>query len=183
MERIDPRARSDAYGSRLNRSHSPLLANVVPWASILIASFLPVFFIAAALPMIPPFGYLMLIGWRLSRPGLLPVWAGIPLGIFDDLYSGQPFGFALLTWSVTMLAIEAMEMRLPWRSFLQDWLVASLLAALYLGSGWILSGATPTLPSLIALVPQIVLTIFVFPIVSRLVARLDLLRLWRWKRV
>ena len=183
MERIDPRARSDAYGSRLNRSHSPLLANIVPWFSIMVASLLPVFVIAAALPMVPPLGFLMLLAWRLGRPGLLPVWAGIPLGLFDDLYSGQPFGFAILTWSLAMLAIEAVEMRIPWRAFWQDWGIAAVLGALYLGSGWLLSGVSPTFPSLIALVPQLVLTVLLFPIASRVVARLDLWRLWRWKRV
>lgn len=183
MERIDPRARSDAYGSRLNRSHSPLVANVVPWASIMIGSLLPVFAIAAALPLVPPLGFLMLIGWRLVRPGLLPVWAGLPLGLFDDLFSGQPFGFAVLTWSASLLAVEALEMRMPWRSFWQDWFTASLLGLAYILAGWLLSGATPTLPSLVAIVPQLVLTILLFPIVTRIVARLDLWRLWRWKRV
>lgn len=183
MDRNDPRARSDAYGSRINRSHSPFLANVIPWLSIMLASFLPIFAIAAALPMFPPLGFLMLIGWRLVRPGLLPVWAGFPLGLFDDLYSGQPFGFAILTWSISMLVIEALEMRLPWRAFWQDWFTAGILALAYLMLGWVLSGASPTLPSLVALVPQLILSILLFPILARVVARLDELRLKRWKRV
>lgn len=183
MERIDPRARSDAYGSRINRSHSPLLANIMPWASIMAGSILPVFFMVAAMPVVPPLGFLMLVGWRLVRPGLLPVWAGIPLGIFDDLFNGQPFGFGILTWSVAMLVIEAIEMRLPWREFWQDWLIAVLLGVLYLTSGWLLSGASPTLPSLTAIVPQLVLTILIFPIMTRIVAQLDLWRLRRWKRL
>ena len=99
MERNDPRARTDAYGSRINRSHSNMLANAVPWASIMVASILPVFPIATALPVVPPLGLLMLLGWRLVRPGLLPVWAGLPLGLIDDLFSGQPFGFAMFVWS------------------------------------------------------------------------------------
>ena len=41
MERNDPRSRSDAYGSRINRSHSPIIANAVPWISIVIGSILP----------------------------------------------------------------------------------------------------------------------------------------------
>ena len=183
MERIDPRARSDAYGSRLNRSHSPLVANVVPWLSIVLASLLPIFFVAAGLPILPPLGFLMLLGWRLFRPGLLPVWAGIPLGLFDDLFSGQPFGFAILTWSLAMLVIEALELRLPWRAFWQDWLSAAVLSIFYLLAGWLLSGASPSLASLIALVPQILLTLLLFPVVARVVARLDLWRLWRWKRL
>ena len=183
MERIDPRARSDAYGSRLNRSHSPIIANVVPWASIMLASIVPIFAMATALPIVPPLGFLMLLGWRMVRPGLLPVWAGIPLGVFDDLFNGQPFGFAVFTWSLTLLAIELLELRLPLRSFWQDWLSAGMLLILYLTAGWLLSGGGPGLTSLIAMVPQVVLSILLFPLVSRAVARLDLLRLWRWRRL
>ncbi|UOR14932.1 rod shape-determining protein MreD [Qipengyuania aquimaris] len=183
MERNDPRARSDAYGSRINRSHSPLLANIIPWASILIASLLPIFAVAAALPMVPPLGFMLLIAWRLVRPGLLPVWAGFPLGLFDDLYSGQPFGFAILTWSVVMLVIELIENRWPWRAFWQDWFTACILLSIYLLVGWLLSGATPTLHSLIGVVPQFVLSILIFPLIARMVGWFDDLRLRRWKRV
>ena len=183
MERMDPRARSDAYGSRINRSHSPLLANILPWISILMASLLPMFVIASALPIIPPLGFLMLITWRLVRPGLLPVWAGFPLGLFDDLYSGQPFCFAIMFWSASMLVIEAIEMRWPWRAFWQDWFTATTLITAYLVGGWLLSGASPNLNSLVALVPQLSISILLFPLFARLVAHLDEFRLRRWRRV
>ncbi len=181
MERIDPRARSDAYGNRINRSHSALLANIVPWASILLGSILPLFLIASALPIMPPVGFLFLLGWRLVRPGLLPVWAGLPLGMFDDLFSGQPFGFGILTWSLALIAIELIETRLPWRSFWQDWFTAGIVTSVYLIAGWLLSGGSPTLHSLVALVPQLVLSILLFPVLARLIARLDQFRLHRWK--
>lgn len=183
MDRMDPRARSDAYGSRINRSHSPLLANVLPWMSILLGSLIPFFVIAGALPMVPPLGFLMLIGWRLVRPGLLPVWAGFPLGLFDDLYSGQPFGFAILFWSASLLVIEAIELRWPWRVFWQDWFTASILVIAYLVGGWLLSGATPNFHSLVALLPQLFISILVFPLIARLIAHLDAFRLRRWRRV
>jgi rod shape-determining protein MreD len=181
MERIDPRSRSDAYGSRINRSHSPLLANIVPWISILVASILPTFFIATALPLVPPTGLLMLLAWRLVRPGLLPVWAGFPLGAFDDLYSGQPFGSAIFLWSAIMLSLEALDLRLPWRSFAQDWFTAGLALVAYCLAALALSGATPNLASLVALGPQIVLALFLFPLAARIVAGLDRLRLSRWR--
>ena len=151
MERNDPRSRSDAYGSRINRSHSSLLANVVPWVSIMV------------------------------RPGLMPIWAGMPLGLLDDLYNGQPFGFAIFTWSLIMIVIELIETRLPWRTFWQDWFTACILIFGYLLAGWLLSGGQPTFHSLIALIPQLVLTILLFPIAARLVAMLDRFRLTRWK--
>lgn len=181
MERINPRSRSDTYGSRINRSHSTVLANAMPWISILLASFLPVFFIATALPLLPPTGFLLLIAWRLVRPGLLPVWAGFPLGLFDDLFSGQPFGSAIFLWSAALLAIEAMEMRLPWRTFVQDWFTAGIAVALYCLLGMAFSGAPPSLATLIALGPQIVLSILLFPLAARIVAALDRLRLRRWR--
>lgn len=181
MERNDPRSRSDAYGSRINRSHSPFLANLVPWVSIPLASILPIFAIATALPIVPPFGYLLLLAWRLVRPGLLPVWVGIPLGLFDDLFNGQPFGFAVFTWSASLLVIEIIEARFPWRAFWQDWFTASILIFCYLLFGWLLSGATPNLHSLVAMVPQLVLTILLFPIAARFVSLLDRVRLTRWR--
>lgn len=181
MERYAPRARSDAYGRRINREHSPLVAVVLPWMSILAGSMLPIFFIATALPLVPPTGFLMLIAWRLLRPGLLPVWAGFPLGLFDDLFSGQPLGSAMFLWSLTMIAIEILDRRIPWRSFLQDWMAATLALLAYLLAAFLLSGAQPSLPALIALGPQAMLAVLLFPAAARLASSLDRLRLTRWK--
>lgn len=181
MERYAPRARSDAYGRRINRAHSPTIALAVPWLSILAASLLPVFFIASALPLVPPAGFVMLVAWRLVRPGLLPVWAGFPLGLFDDLFSGQPLGSAVLLWSLTMIAIELLDRRIPWRSFPQDWIAATLALLGYLLAAFVLSGATATAPALVALGPQALLSVLLFPAAARLVATLDRLRLTRYR--
>jgi rod shape-determining protein MreD len=181
MERYAPNARSDAYGRRINREHSPLLAMAVPWLTILFGSLLPMFFIATALPLVPPLGYLMLLGWRLVRPGLLPVWAGFPLGLFDDLFSGQPLGCGVLLWSVTMFAVDLLDRRIPWRSFVQDWAAATLALSAYLLTAYALSGAQPSLPSLVALGPQALLSVALFPAAARLVAALDRLRLTRYR--
>lgn len=181
MERYAPRARSDAYGRRINREHSPIIASAAPWLSIVIASLLPMFFIASALPLVPPAGFLMLVAWRLVRPGLLPVWAGLPLGLFDDLFSGQPLGSAVLLWSLTMIAIELLDRRLPWRSFPQDWIAATLALLGYLLAAFLVSGATATGPALVALGPQALLCVLLFPAAARLVATLDRLRLTRYR--
>ena len=179
MERINPRSRSDAYGSRINRAHSPALAHTVPWISIAMASLIPMFPIATALPYMPPLGFIMLIAWRMQRPGLLPVWAGFPLGLFDDLYSGQPFGSAIALWSLAMIALEMLETRFPWRHFLIDWITAAGLIMTYLLLGMLLSGAEMSWPLMVAILPQIVVSILIYPILSRLVARLDRFRLMR----
>lgn len=182
MERYAPDARSDAYGRRINREHSPLIALAVPWLSILIASLLPLFFMATALPLVPPTGFLMLVAWRLVRPGLLPVWAGFPLGLFDDLFSGQPLGSAMLLWSITMIAIELFDRRIPWRSFAQDWIAASLTLLGYLLAAFVFSGASASAPALLALGPQALLSVLLFPAAARIVASLDRMRLTRYRK-
>lgn len=181
MERYAPRARSDAYGRRINREHSRVVALAAPWLSILLGSLLPQFFIATALPLVPPTGLLLLLAWRLVRPGLLPVWAGFPLGLFDDLFSGQPLGSAALLWSLTMIAIELLDRRIPWRSFLQDWLAATSALLSYLLAAFLVSGASATAPALVALGPQALLSVLLFPAAARLVATLDRLRLTRYR--
>ncbi len=181
MERYAPRARSDAYGRRINREHSPLLATALPWLSILLGSLLPMVFIATALPLVPPLGYLVLLAWRLVRPGLLPVWAGLPLGLFDDLFSGQPLGSGVLLWSLTMIGLELLDSRIPWRSFAQDWIAASMVLVAYLLLSYGVSGAVPGGPSVVALGPQLALSILLFPAAARLVSTLDRLRLTRYK--
>ncbi len=179
MDRIDHRSRRDAYGRRINRDHSSALAYSVPWISILLASLIPVFAIASAVPFVPPFGLMMLIAWRLVRPGLLPIWAGFPLGMVDDLFSGQPFGSAIFLWSVVMLAIEVIEARFPWRNFVQDWFIAANILTVYLVLAALLSGGMIGLASLAALGPQLLLSLLLMPIISRMVARLDRFRLLR----
>lgn len=182
-EQLNPRSRSDPYGSRINREHSRVLAYAIPWMTMLAASVLPVFFMASAMPLVPPTGFIMLIAWRLIRPGLLPVWAGLPLGLFNDLFSGQPLGSAAMLWSLALLAIEGVEMRFPWRGFLQDWMTASglIIACLLLAA--VVSGAPLSLMIFKVLWLQSLLSVLLYPIIARMVARLDRLRLTRWRVV
>ena len=180
---LKPRSRPNPYGKRINREPSPLLANSVPYATIVLGSMLPLLLVTSTMPIVPPLGFMMLVGWRLMRPGLLPSWVGLPLGAIDDLFSGQPFGSAILLWSVTMLAIEWFETRVPWRGFLQDWLAAALACAGYVLAAAAFSGAkiNPTLA--IAIMPQLLASILAFPLISVLVATFDRLRLQRIRKV
>jgi rod shape-determining protein MreD len=183
IEQLNPRSRSDAFGSKLDRAPSPILAVAVPWATILIGSLAPFLPVISPAPILPPFGFLFMIAWRLMRPGLLPLWAGLPLGLFDDLFSGQPLGSATLLFSLTLIAIELVEARFPWRSFWQDWLTASILITAYLATAALISGAELTLLQLQVIGPQLLLSIIVFPIIGRMTALLDRLRLMRVRRL
>jgi rod shape-determining protein MreD len=95
----------------------------------------------------------------------------------DDLFSGQPFGSAGLLWSLAMLALEIIDSRAIWRDFFQDWLIASLLiTAVLLGGLWI-AGLAHAAPEPSLLIPQIILSILLYPLVVRICARLDCWRL------
>ena len=128
-------------------------------------------------PILPPFGFLMFLSWRLMRPGLLPVWSGVPFGLMDDVFSGQPFGSAGLLWSLALLAIEVVDSRAIWRASHQDWLVASLLIALVLLGGLWIAGLALAAPGPVILLPQVILSILLYPLVVRICARLDSWRL------
>lgn len=183
MERLDPRARSDMYGRRINRVASPWRANSVPYLTIMLGSLLPLLLIADLMPLSPSLGFLMLLGWRMVRPGLLPLWAGAPLGAFDDLFSGQPFGSAILLWSLALIAIEMIETRFPWRGFWQDWFTAGVIALVYWFAALLLSGAGMTMEMLAVALPQALLSLLLYPIIARMVAGLDRFRLARARKI
>jgi rod shape-determining protein MreD len=183
MEQLNPQSRRDPYGSRINRRESLILAYGLPWATILLGSLTPWLPVIAPAPVLPPFGFLLLLAWRLLRPGLLPPWAGLPLGLFDDLYSGQPMGSGVLLFSIALIIIELIEIRFPWRNFWLDWLTATGLVVPYLVVAALLSGAKLTVVQLGVIAPQILLSVVLFPVIARMVAMLDRLRLTRVLRV
>lgn len=183
MERLNPSARSDVFGKKINRDQSPVLVYGMPWITVLLASLSPLLPIIAPAPILPPLGFLMLLAWRLLRPGLLPLWAGFPLGLFDDLFSGQPFGSAILLFSITMIALELMEQRFPWRGFWQDWLTAAVFLLAYIPISALISGGKIGLIQLPLILPQLLLAIVIFPLVARIVSLLDKFRLLRLRRI
>ncbi|NJO13793.1 MAG: rod shape-determining protein MreD [Rhizobiales bacterium] len=183
MEQLDQRSRSDIYGLRINRAPSAWRARIVPYATIMLASLLPVLLIADLMPLLPPLGFMVLLGWRLVRQGLLPLWAGAPLGAFDDLFSGQPFGSAILLWSLVMIAIELIETRFPWRDFWHDWFAAGMVSLTYWFAAILISGAPISHDLVLASIPQAVFAVLLYPIIARMVAALDRFRLARARRI
>ncbi len=173
---IVPPRRSD-----LNRAPMPALAYLTPWLSIVLASVAPGWLLIASAPLMPPVGFLTLLGWRQLHPGLLPVWAGLPLGLVDDLVSGQPVGSGVLLWSVVMLVLEAIELRWPWRNFLVEWGVSSAIIASYLVMTGFFANGVSRPDWLLVIPPQVVLSILIYPLVARMVAWLDRLRLTRFR--
>jgi len=76
-----------------------------------------------------------------------------------------------------MLIMELVDVRLRWRGFLQDWALAAALIAGYLVLATLLANLTGGGAPLRAIVPQLALSLIVHPLVTRMVAGLDRLRL------
>lgn len=165
------------YPSRIEQVQSPTKMLAIPIASILLASIVTTLPFLSTQALLPPFGLLFFLAWRLLRPRLLPMWSGLPFGMFDDIFSGQPFGSAALIWSLSMLAIELLDARAVWRDYLQDWLIAATLIMLAICAGSLFVGLVFSWPMAVTLLPQIALSILIYPLVVRIVARLDLWRL------
>ena len=149
---------------------------LIPVVSVLLASLAPLLPMIAGTPVVPPFGYMMLLCWRLMRNDLWPVWAALPLGAFDDLFSGAPIGTAAALWTMSFIAIDMIDRRWVWRDHLQDWGIAVALVTIYLVLAlWLSGGGLP----LVMLLPQIVFSALLFPVVARVTAMLDRWRLGR----
>tara|TARA_B100000749_G_C18355287_1_gene435070 strand:+ start:78 stop:635 length:558 start_codon:yes stop_codon:yes gene_type:complete len=183
IERRAYKTRRDKFGRQINRDHSPFLQVFVPWATILLVSYLQSIPIATAGPLLPPLGFLFLLAWRLLRPGVLPIWSGIVFGMWDDLFSGQPFGSAILFFSATMLTIEIIDIRFPWRGFAQDWAIAAAITVMYIVATTLVSGSRLSLPLFAAVLPQLLLSIVAYPFIAFIVSRLDRLRQMRFRTV
>jgi rod shape-determining protein MreD len=143
----------------------------------MLASLIPCILVIASGPVMPPLGFMMMLSWRQLRPGLLPVWSGMPLGAFDDLISGQPFGSGILLWSVAIIFLDVLETRFPWRNFLLDWLTSSAIIVAYLVISLGFANAAGGGAWAAMLVPQTTMAVLLFPLISLLVASLDKLRL------
>ncbi|MFT3966885.1 MAG: rod shape-determining protein MreD [Sphingobium sp.] len=165
--------------ARLYRTRSPLRIQGTPIAAVMAASLLPsVLPIVAQSPTMPPLGLMMMLGWRLLRPELWPVWIGLPLGFFDDIVTGHPVGTAMCLWTLTLIVIDSLSVRLLWRDYAQDWLIASVAIISVITMSWAFMHFSPGGGGgpFTRLVPQMVLSPLVFPLVARLCARLD-----RWR--
>ncbi len=149
---------------------------LIPAASIIAGSCITLLPVIAQIPLLPPFGYMLLLGWRLARGEALPVWAPLPLGLVDDLFSGQPFGNAMLFWTLSYLAIDLLDQRFVARDFWQDWLLAAGAVAGYLVTGRLI--AVPLAAHVdTALIVQITVSALLYPVIAQIVAWADRRRL------
>jgi rod shape-determining protein MreD len=155
------------------KSATPGRSLWIPAVSIMAGSCMTILPHVFSAPLLPPFGLLMLLGWRLLRPELFRIWAPVPLGLFDDLLSGQPLGSAMLLWTLCFLVLDMVDRRMLWRDFRQDWFIGIALIAAVIAGGALIAWPGSTSPPVIALGIQLGVSAALFPLVTRIVARLD----------
>ena len=149
---------------------------LIPLATTLLGSCVSLLPFITSAPILPPFGLLMALGWRLLRPELWAAWMALPLGLGDDLITGAPPGTAMTLWTIAFLVIDLIDSRPMWRDHWLDWWIATGAILWCAVGGWaigwfVAGGGLPW-----ALIAPTLIAIVAFPPVARLCAVLD-----RWR--
>ena len=163
-------------GMRTSPLQLSFKARAVPIASTMAGSLLTTLPIVATAPVLPPFGLLFLLAWRMLRPEIWPIWAALPFGLFDDLLSGNPLGTAMLTWTVAFIVLDVIDRWQVWRDYWQEWFIAAGLIAFCIIAAFLVTLATGGGGYIVIIVPQLAASMLAFPVVVRLTAILD-----RWR--
>lgn len=152
-------------------------ARAVPPVSTLLGSALSALPVVADAPILPPLGLLTVLAWRLLRPELWRAWMALPLGLADDLLTGQVPGTAMASWTVLFLMLDALDERLLFRDYMLDWAIASVAICLVIAAAVLAAGLG--IGQMPAFLHQMALAILCFPMVERGCAALDR---WRLRR-
>ena len=166
---------------RLGEPASLWRMRIVPVATVMLASALPLMLpLVANSPVLPPLGLLFFLCWQLLRTEMWPVWIGLPLGLWDDLFSGQPIGTAVGLWTLASIAIHYSSQRIYWRGFFHDWAIAALLVALIQSFAALIAHPDAHAGKVLGLVaPQIIVSALLVPLFMRLTGMFDNFRLKR----
>lgn len=166
---------------RLGEPASRWRMRIVPIATVLVASALPTMLpLVASSPVLPPLGLLFFLSWQLLRTEMWPVWIGLPLGLWDDLFSGAPIGTAIGLWTLASIAIAYLSQRIYWRGFLHDWMIGALLVAIVQALAALIAHPHARPGHILGLVlPQIIVSVLLVPLFLRLTGKFDNFRLKR----
>src|SRR5688572_19494181 len=86
------KAMSRIAGSSSEVAYRELRRRFVPLLSTLVAILLAQLPIVVSAPLLPDFGFLLLITWRLLRPEIWTARMALGLGLVADLVTGDPLG-------------------------------------------------------------------------------------------
>jgi rod shape-determining protein MreD len=135
--------------------------------------------IVASAPLLPDFGFLVLLTWRLLRPEIWTARTALGLGLLSDLVTGHPLGQGMLLWTSTFLILDLVDSRLGFRDYWMDWLIAAAMLFFQIVGSWYIALLMGSDVRFAVMVPQIGLSILAYPVAARLVLGLDRWRLMR----
>jgi rod shape-determining protein MreD len=162
--------------TRIGRTPSPLRQIAIPVLTTMTGSLAPMLPLIATVSIVPPLGLMVFLAWRSLHRQIWPAWAGIPLGLWDDLFSGAPLGTSVAIWTAILLGLDMLDRRLLWRDARQEWGIATLLIVTYLFVAYQIGGAIAGWYGIALMIPQMLIAAMLFPPVMRLCDRLD-----RWR--
>jgi len=151
----------------------------VPLTTTILACLLSALPIVTSTPVVPDFGFLVLISWRLLRPEMWTATTALPLGLFNDMIAGHPIGQSMALWTIAFIVYDMMDTRLVFRDYIMDWLVAAVSVSLYICGEWYIGHLMGNRIPLAVLWPQMVASVLTYPLVARIVLTMDRWRLSR----
>ena len=171
-----PVLRAGARRSPFEQAPSSFKIRAIPTLSVVLGSLASALPIVSDYPALPPFGLMLFLGWRLLQRHVWYPWSAVLLGFFNDIASGAP-GTATLTWPLIQIALDIIDPRIAWRDHMTDWRLGGAFAALYLLLALIIGNLTGGHTPVLLILPQILITILLFPLIIRICAALDVWRL------
>ena len=138
-------------------------AAYIPAASVVTASLMSALPIVSAIGWFPDFGFLALLSWRLLRADAWPGWWAAPLGLVNDLFTGNPVGLSMSLWAATMLALDLIDRRTIWRDYWIEWALAGVFLTINELAECEIARLVGAKVPLSTIVPPILISIFAFP--------------------
>ncbi len=78
-----------------------------------------------------------------------------------------------------MLALDLIDRRTMWRDYWIEWILAAVLIAIDEWLQWRVAKLLDAAPAFVRLVPALVISICIFPVIAWIVSRIDAWRLFR----
>jgi rod shape-determining protein MreD len=152
----------------------------VPLASTIFAMLLGLLPIVTSTLWIPNLAFLILITWRLVRPEIWQAQVALGLGLLADLIiPGAPLGQSMLLWTLIFLSLDYADHLLGVRDYWLDWTLAAAAILFHSAGVWYIALLMGAKVGIIIMVPQLILSILAYPLMARIVLRLDRWRLTR----
>jgi rod shape-determining protein MreD len=114
----------------------------------------------------PDLLYCLLVAWVVRRPGRMPIWAVLGLGLFGDVMLSRPIGLGALALLLVTEVFRARALLLNSIGFLAEWLAATVgFAAMLAGMSLALRLVFAAPPGMAASLHYLLATALAYPLV------------------